>query len=132
MLPVAMCKGVRHGSLQTVGHTMRKNSTFVQSYAEGDQEGLSQLMNSLTLGEDWGVGANPEIENFIVNNGYASPLKFTRFKGLAGYGHSIFQAGRAYGAGSLARDPSYEGFWNTEEFSDKGQCCRLLASGIPT
>ena len=104
-----------------------KNSTFVQSYAEGDQEGLSQLMNSLTLGEDWGVGANPEIENFIVNNGYASPLKFTRFKGLAGYGHSIFQAGRAYGSGSLARDPSYEGFWNTEEFSDKGAVLSTLS-----
>jgi hypothetical protein len=104
-----------------------KNSTFLQSYAEGDQEGLSQLVNSLTLGEDWGVGANQEIENFIVNNGYASPLKFTRRNLFGGYSHSIFQAGRAYGTGSIARDPSYEGFWNVQETDNLGTVLSTLS-----
>jgi hypothetical protein len=102
-------------------------STFVQSYAEGNQEGLSQLMNSLTLGEDWGVGANQEIENFIVNNGYASPLKFTRRNLFGGYSHSIFQAGRAYGTGSVARDPSYEGFWNVQQTDNLGTVLSTLS-----
>jgi hypothetical protein len=103
------------------------NSTFVQSYAEGDQEGLSQLRNSLTLGEDWGVGANQEIEHFVVNNGYASPLKFTRRNIFGGYTHSIFQAGRAYGAGSIARDPSYEGFWNVQVTDHLGTVLAALS-----
>jgi len=104
-----------------------KNSTFVQSYAEGDQEGLSQLMNSLTLGEDWGTGANQEIDNFVVNNGYASPLRFVRRNTQGGYGRSIFQAGRSHGEGSVARDPSYEGFWNVETTDDRGLMLSTLS-----
>jgi hypothetical protein len=103
------------------------DSTFVQAYTEGNQEGLSQLNNSLTLGEDRGIGANPEIEHFTVNNGYASPLKFTRLRALPGYNHTVFQAGRALGSGSLARDPSYEGFWNTQEISDRGTLLAALS-----
>jgi Pectate lyase superfamily protein len=114
------------------------NSTFVESYAEGNQEGLSQLANSLTLGENWGIGANPELENTVLNNGYASPIKFTRRNISGGYGRSIFQAGRAYGTGSIARDPSYEGFWNAQEMDDRGGLLASLSfrrsnvTGIPT
>lgn len=101
------------------------NSTFVQSYTESNQEGDSQLVGSLTLGAEWGKGANPEIDNFLLANGYATPLSFVRLNASGGYGHSVFQAGRAFGSGSIARDPSYEGFWNTEEFDDQ---MRLLAT----
>lgn len=104
-----------------------KTSTFIQSYTEGDQEGLSQLMNSSTFGANWGVGANPEIDNFILSNGVATPLKFTRRNALGGYGHSIFQAGRAYGSGSIARDPSYEGFWNVQETDNLGTILAALS-----
>ena len=104
-----------------------KNSAFVQSYAEGDQEGLSQLSNSLTLGEDWGVGANQGIENTIVNDGYSSPLKFSRRNIFGGYSRSMFQAGRSYGKGNIARDPSYEGFWNTEVTDDRGTVLSSLS-----
>ena len=103
------------------------NSTFIQSYAEGNQEGDSQLVGSLTLGADWGKGANPEIDNFILANGYATPLNFVRLYGLGGYGHSVFQAGRAFGSGSIARDPSYEGFWNTQVKDDAGRILSTLS-----
>ena len=66
------------------------------------------------------MGANPEIDSFIVADGYASPLKFARRNGHGSYGYSVFQAGRAFGTGSIARDPSYEGFWNTEVTNDRG------------
>ena len=102
------------------------NSTFVQSYSEGNQEGNSQFIGSLTLGADWGTGANPEIDSFILANGYASPVKFVR-EGANGYGHSIFQAGRAFGTGSIARDPSYEGFWNTEVTNSRGVVLSTLS-----
>jgi hypothetical protein len=92
--------------------------TLVESYTEGNQEGLSQLGNSLILGANWGTGANPEAENTIFNQGYATPIKFTRLNIRGGYSHSIFQVGRAFGRGSVARDSSYEGFWNVYE-SDK-------------
>ena len=103
------------------------NSTFVQSYTEGNQEGNSQLLGSITLGAAWGMGANPEMDNFIVADGYASPFKFVRRNANGGYGHSIFQAGRAFGTGSIARDPSYEGFWNTEVMSDRGVLVSTLS-----
>lgn len=96
------------------------NSTFVQSYTEGNQEGLSQLTGSLALGTAWATGANPELDSVIVADGYASPLKFARRNEHGGYGYSVFQAGRAFGTGSIARDPSYEGFWNTEVTNDRG------------
>jgi len=103
------------------------NSTFIQSYSEGNQEGDSQLVGSLTLGADWGKGANPEIDSFILANGYASPLNFVRLNASGGYGHSIFQAGRAFGSGSIARDPSYEGFWNAQEKDDAGRILSTLS-----
>ena len=114
---------VRKGTARIVtngGPYNTNNSTFVESYAEGNQEGYSQLLNSLTLGTDWGTVANWELENLVINNGYASPLKFTRRNIFGGYTNSIFQAGRAYGYGSVARDPSYEGFWNVQETDNQG------------
>lgn len=102
-------------------------STFVQSYTEGNQEGDSQLLGSITLGADWGTGANTELDNFILANGYASPLKFVRRRPHGGYGYSIFQAGRAFGSGSIARDPSYEGFWNTQEADERGRILSTLS-----
>jgi hypothetical protein len=103
------------------------NSTFVQSYTEGNQEGDSQLIGSLTLGADWGIGTNPEIDSFILADGYASPLKFVRRNAIGGYGHSVFQAGRAFGMGSISRDPSYEGFWNSQEIDDHGRILSTLS-----
>ena len=125
ILQMAMCGTVERGSLYG-GPYNAKNSTFVQSYAEGDQEGLSQLINSLTLGEDWGVGANQEIENFILNNGYASPLQIHEAKFLGGYGHSIFQQAALWRR-QHSRDPSYEGFWNVQETDELGSVIATLS-----
>ncbi len=123
-------RDVHHGMARVVangGPYNATNSTFIEAYAEGNQEGLSQLMNSLVLGETWGIGANPAVENTIINNGYVSPLKFTRRNILGGYSRSIFQPGRAYGTGNIALDPSYEGYWNTEEMDDRGTVLSSLS-----
>lgn len=113
-------QGVRARIVTNGGPFSAGNSTFVQSYTEGNQEGLSQLTGTLAVGTAWAIGANPELDSVIVAGGYASPLKFARRNGRGSYGYSVFQAGRAFGTGSIARDPSYEGFWNTEVTNDRG------------
>ena len=120
-------QGVRARIVTNGGPFSAGNSTFVQSYTEGNQEGLSQLMGSIALGAAWAMGANPELDNVIVAGGYASPLKFARRNGHGSYGYSVFQAGRAFGTGSIARDPSYEGFWNTEVTNDRGVLVSTLS-----
>jgi hypothetical protein len=130
VLTDAAASDVHKGTARIVtngGPFNASNSTFVESYTEGNQEGYSQLSNSLTLGTNWGTVANWELENLVINNGYASPLKFVRRNLLGGYANSIFQAGRAFGYGSIAREPSYEGFWNVQETDNQGSVLAALS-----